>query len=64
MASVWSPDQSTWTPRPRRISISVETSRILGTFSITTVPDERTAAARSGSASFLFPLGVTVPPTG
>ena len=35
-----------------------------GTFSITTWPDARSEAARSGSASFLFPLGVTSPPIG
>src|SRR3989442_5988182 len=59
-----SPDQSTGTPRARRSSISVVTSRMRGTFSITTVPAARSDAARSGSASFLFPLGVTSPPTG
>ena len=62
--TVCSPDHSTATPRARTSSISVVTSRIRGTLSITTLPGASREAARRGSASFLFPLGVTSPPIG
>src|SRR5262249_54204310 len=45
-------------------STSVSTSRMRGTFSITTGPETRSDAARSGSASFLLPLGSTDPVIG
>ena len=55
---------STLTPSPLRIRSIASTSRIRGTFAITTSSSVRTEAARMGRAPFLFPAGVTVPDSG
>src|SRR5262249_26335444 len=54
----------THTPRRRSPSSRNATSRMRGTVSIAVSPEARSDAARTGSASFLLPAGVTVPQSG
>src|SRR3954447_5547560 len=64
MTTSWSLRCSTRAPRARSSPSMVSTSRIRGTLPMTTSSAVRAAAARIGSAAFLFPAGTTSPERG